>query len=160
MSAKRGGLGTNLDSLIPKSLTVAGNEVAQQNEVLIDDISADSYAYSMERLFVLGLLDSNMIPSPIGLACTKFRIIELENILLILNGYVNDCNIQDMITMAAFASVGISSYINRKDRKYNYTDISCGTSMYPHDEIIEPIFIWDSFVKKIEMDVVIEATTG
>ncbi len=39
MSVKRGGLGTNLDSLIPKSLTVAGNEVAQQNEVSIDDIS-------------------------------------------------------------------------------------------------------------------------
>jgi ParB family chromosome partitioning protein len=39
MSVKRGGLGTNLDSLIPKSLTVAGNEVAQQNEVSIDSIS-------------------------------------------------------------------------------------------------------------------------
>lgn len=39
MSAKRGGLGTNLDSLIPTSLTVAGNEVAQQNEVAIDAIS-------------------------------------------------------------------------------------------------------------------------
>ena len=38
MSAKRGGLGTNLDSLIPTSLTVAGNEVAQQNEVPIDSI--------------------------------------------------------------------------------------------------------------------------
>jgi ParB family chromosome partitioning protein len=39
VSAKRGGLGTNLDSLIPVSLTVAGNEVAQQNEVLISAIS-------------------------------------------------------------------------------------------------------------------------
>ena len=39
MAAKRGGLGTNLDSLIPTSLTVAGNEVAQQNEVPIDSIS-------------------------------------------------------------------------------------------------------------------------
>ena len=39
MSAKRGGLGTNLDSLIPTSLTVGGNEVAQQNEVSIDSIS-------------------------------------------------------------------------------------------------------------------------
>ena len=39
MSTKRGGLGTNLDSLIPTSLTVAGNEVAQQNEVSIDAIS-------------------------------------------------------------------------------------------------------------------------
>jgi len=33
MAVKRGGLGTNLDSLIPTSLTVAGTEVAQQNEI-------------------------------------------------------------------------------------------------------------------------------
>ncbi|CAN2226185.1 Spo0J Stage 0 sporulation protein J (antagonist of Soj) containing ParB-like nuclease domain [Candidatus Nanopelagicaceae bacterium] len=39
MAVKRGGLGTNLDSLIPTSLTVAGTEVAQQNEVLISQIS-------------------------------------------------------------------------------------------------------------------------
>ena len=39
MNAKRGGLGTNLDALIPTSLTVGGNEVAQQNEVSIDSIS-------------------------------------------------------------------------------------------------------------------------
>lgn len=39
MSAKRGGLGTNLDALIPTSLTVDGAEVAQQNEVPIDSIS-------------------------------------------------------------------------------------------------------------------------
>ena len=39
MSAKRGGLGTNLDALIPTSLTVGGDEVAQQNEVSIDSIS-------------------------------------------------------------------------------------------------------------------------
>ena len=37
--AKRGGLGTNLDALIPTSLTVGGSEVAQQNEVAIDSIS-------------------------------------------------------------------------------------------------------------------------
>jgi ParB family chromosome partitioning protein len=39
MAVKRGGLGTNLDSLIPTSLTVNGTEVAQQNEVLISQIS-------------------------------------------------------------------------------------------------------------------------
>ena len=36
---RRGGLGTNLDALIPTSLTVAGQEVATQNEVDIDLIS-------------------------------------------------------------------------------------------------------------------------
>lgn len=39
MSAKRGGLGTNLDSLIPTSLTIGETEVAQQNEVPISSIS-------------------------------------------------------------------------------------------------------------------------
>ena len=38
MSVKRGGLGTNLDSLIPTSLTVGDTEVAQQNEVPISSI--------------------------------------------------------------------------------------------------------------------------
>jgi len=37
--AKRGGLGTNLDALIPTSLMVAGKEVGQQNEIDIDLIS-------------------------------------------------------------------------------------------------------------------------
>jgi ParB family chromosome partitioning protein len=37
--AKRGGLGTNLDALIPTSLTVGGKEVAQQNEIDINLIS-------------------------------------------------------------------------------------------------------------------------
>ena len=38
MAIKRGGLGTNLDSLIPTSLTVAGTEVAQQNEIPVNQI--------------------------------------------------------------------------------------------------------------------------
>ena len=37
--ARRGGLGTNLDALIPTSLTVAGQEVARQDEVDINLIS-------------------------------------------------------------------------------------------------------------------------
>jgi ParB family chromosome partitioning protein len=41
MAQRRGGLGTNLDALIPTSLTVAGQEVAQQNEVDIASISAN-----------------------------------------------------------------------------------------------------------------------
>ena len=39
MSTKRGGLGTNLDALIPTSLTVGGKEVGQQNEIDINLIS-------------------------------------------------------------------------------------------------------------------------
>ena len=41
MAIRRGGLGTNLDSLIPISLTVAGTEVAQQSEVPLNQISAN-----------------------------------------------------------------------------------------------------------------------
>lgn len=38
MSVKRGGLGTNLDALIPTSLTVGGLEVGQESEISIDAI--------------------------------------------------------------------------------------------------------------------------
>ncbi|MSY00990.1 MAG: ParB/RepB/Spo0J family partition protein [Actinobacteria bacterium] len=41
MVARRGGLGTNLDALIPTSLTVDGTEVATQNEVDINSIVAN-----------------------------------------------------------------------------------------------------------------------
>ena len=37
--ARRGGLGTNLDALIPTSLTVARQEVATRDEVAINTIS-------------------------------------------------------------------------------------------------------------------------
>ena len=37
--ARRGGLGTSLDALIPTSLTVGDKEVGQQNEVAITAIS-------------------------------------------------------------------------------------------------------------------------
>lgn len=39
MSVKRGGLGTNLDALIPKSLEVEGRQVGEQNFVSIESIS-------------------------------------------------------------------------------------------------------------------------
>ncbi|CAB4592409.1 unannotated protein [freshwater metagenome] len=39
MATKRGGLGINLDSLIPTSLTVQGTEVATQNEIPLNQIS-------------------------------------------------------------------------------------------------------------------------
>jgi len=39
VSIKRGGLGTNLDALIPTSLSISGMQIAEQNEVSIDSIS-------------------------------------------------------------------------------------------------------------------------
>jgi ParB family chromosome partitioning protein len=38
VSVRRGGLGTNLDALIPTSLSIEGLEVGQQNEVSVDSI--------------------------------------------------------------------------------------------------------------------------
>lgn len=39
MSVKKGGLGTNLDALIPTSLSVGGLQVGEQNEIPLDSIS-------------------------------------------------------------------------------------------------------------------------
>ena len=122
---------------------------------LIDNISIDSYEYSMEKLFILGLIDSNYIPSSLGLASTKFKSLELESIMLVLNGYVHECNIKDIITIAAFSSIGVSAYIH-KNNTYRYTDISCGTSLYSYDDFIEAVFIWNRFNKIIKKNVDID----
>ena len=52
--ARRGGLGTNLDALIPTTLTVGDKEVGQQNEVPISSISPNPRQHV--HILILSLL--------------------------------------------------------------------------------------------------------
>jgi len=69
---------------------------------LLDLPSADSLHESLEKLFVLGAIDSNMVPTPLGFIMNKFRYIPIESIKMILSGYAWKCSISDLATMAAF----------------------------------------------------------
>ena len=64
--------------------------------------SADSLHYSIEKLYVLGAITAESIPTKLGILMSKFRKISLENIRMILTGYYWKVPIMDLIIMAVF----------------------------------------------------------
>jgi HrpA-like RNA helicase len=69
---------------------------------LLDLPSADSLHESIEKLYVLGAINSNMVPTPLGFIMNKFRYIPIESIKMILSGYAWEASISDLVTIAAF----------------------------------------------------------
>jgi len=69
---------------------------------LLDLPSADSIHEALEKLYVLGAINSNMVPTPLGFIMNKFRYIPVESIKMILSGYAWGASISDLSTIAAF----------------------------------------------------------
>lgn len=82
--------------IFPKS-SVSLNELP-----LMDAPSTDSLHYSLDKLFLLGFIDANCIPTQLGIVASKFRFVSLECIKMILAGYAWGAPIIDLITLAAF----------------------------------------------------------
>lgn len=72
------------------------------NVDLLDVPSVDSMHYSLEKLYALGAINSNSIPTLTGFLMNKFRFIKIESIKMILAGFMWDAPIEDLIVMAAF----------------------------------------------------------
>jgi hypothetical protein len=69
---------------------------------LLDLPPADMLHYCIEKLFTLGAIDSNSVPTEIGFIMSKFRFVSIESIRAILAGYAWGAPIIDLITIAAF----------------------------------------------------------
>jgi len=69
---------------------------------LLDLPSADSIHDSLEKLYILGAINSNMQPTALGFVIMKFRFIPIESIKMILSGFAWGASIADLITIAAF----------------------------------------------------------
>lgn len=72
---------------------------------LLDQPSMDSLHTSLDRLYTLGAIDSNVRPTPKGFIMSKFRFVSLESVAMILAGYSWKAPIEDLITIAAFLSI-------------------------------------------------------
>jgi HrpA-like RNA helicase len=83
---------------------------------LLDLPSADSLHTSLEKLFVLGAIDSNSGPTHLGFIMNKFRYISIESVKMILAGYAWKAPISDLVTIAAMINQG-TFLLNRKLRK-------------------------------------------
>lgn len=112
---------------------------------LMDEPSAESLRYAIEKLYLLGaihLSNKEIIPSEIGNLMNKFRNVRIENIRMILAGYQFGGNILDLITIAVFSE----SKIKKRSYKLRQIfDTSEEHAVYLNDSFIDLIFMFDEF---------------
>ncbi len=115
----------------------------------IESPSARSYIYSLEKLYVLGFIDSYCNPTILGVLSTYFRRLSMENIRMIMAGYTHGCNILDLVTISAVLSIGMVF-----GRKYKLREVigkGAEASFYNRtiiaDEFIDILFAWDEFME-------------
>jgi HrpA-like RNA helicase len=127
---------------------------------MLDYPVVDSLGYSIEKLFVLGMIDSYYKPTAIGLATARVSKIPIEITRMILAGYQHGANILDLITIGAFMYIGKKDYIDIKSNvKYNYEttfkknikELEYYNKFFVADDFIESVFIWEDFIDQIEI---------
>ena len=87
---------------------------------LLDNPPVISILNGLHKLYNLGLIYANGYPTKCGLIVNKIRNISLENAIMILSGYIYGCNIMDLITLAAFNTIGKSKLVTTKFKNFNF----------------------------------------
>jgi len=121
---------------------------------LMDSPPADSIHMALEKLFVLGAIDSRGVITKLGLIMNKFRKISFESVKMILSGYMYNIAITDLIVIAmmiadnryiADRDVFNDSKLEGKFCDGNYMkfkrEVAC--------EFIECLNIWNLFMREI-----------
>ena len=122
---------------------------------LLDLPPPDSINYSLEKLYVLGAITSNSIPTILGFIMNKFRYISIESIKMILSGYAWKAAIIDLITIAAFIQFNRSNVITdenkyqeaKKNGIFNLFSLEIKSDLFISDTMIEYILIFNEFQK-------------
>jgi HrpA-like RNA helicase len=131
-----------------------------RNIDMLDYPAVDSLNYSIEKLFVLGMIDSSYKPTAIGLATTRVTKIPIEITRMILAGYQHGANILDLVTIGAFMYVSKTDYIDTRSKvKYNYEttfkknikELEYYNKFFVADDFIESVFIWEDFMDQVEI---------
>jgi HrpA-like RNA helicase len=84
---------------------------------LLDSPPIDNIKFSIEKLFVLGYIDRNLLPTKIGILSEKIRMIPVESKKMILAGYAWGVSINDLVIIAAALTMKKTSLISFKMMK-------------------------------------------
>lgn len=126
----------------------------------LDYPSFDNISHSLEKLYVLGMVDCDLTPTVFGLIASNIIKIDIESVRMILAGYQNGANIMDLITIASFMFIGKRNYKDGRSRnKYKYTslfeksdkEIDYYNKFFVADDFIETIFIWNDLMDQIKI---------
>jgi HrpA-like RNA helicase len=119
---------------------------------LLDKPSADSMHAATEKLFALGAINSNSIPTPVGFVMNRIRKIRIESIRMVLAGYAWKAPVIDLVTIAVFLEAKMSEIFPRALEKNREAAIASGVfTMFPKSSssvrrIKEELYVADDFV--------------
>lgn len=82
---------------------------------LLDFPAVDSIMSAQEKLYSLGFVDHNLVPTKMGMASSFFRL-NMENIRMMFEGYIVGANIADLITIAAILESDPSRLFNTQSK--------------------------------------------
>ncbi len=133
-----------------------------ENLDFIKNPSVDSINYAVEKLYLLGLIDSNIKPTLFGVYANKFKKVSIESIRMILAGYHHNTSVLDLITIASFLYYSHKIFVNKKEYKpRNLFNMKEKENKYYYynvfrDDFIEFLFIWYDYItlcKEIDVDI-------
>lgn len=87
---------------------------------LLDNPPYISINNAINKLYQLGLIFANGYPTPVGILVNKMRNVSIENAIMIISGFIYNCNVLDLITIAAFNMIGKSKLVTSKFKAFNY----------------------------------------
>ncbi len=117
---------------------------------LLDDPPYISINNAMHKLYNLGLIFSNGYPTKTGILVSKLRNLSIENATMVLSGYIYKCNIMDLITIAAFNTIGKSKLVTSKFKSFNFSfmagDNNIKIDKYNYHKLKTRLFINCEFI--------------
>lgn len=107
------------DTVIPQNEIKKYTKIDIKNIELIDDIPYDMLKLGLKKLYTLGYVYNNMYPTKLGMFANKFQKIKLEYVKIILAGYKYGANIEDLIIIVAYLTVGKQNVVSSKFKSFN-----------------------------------------
>jgi HrpA-like RNA helicase len=147
------------DGVISSDVDIGGTFSIDKID-LLDMPAIDSIMYALEKLYVLGLINHNYVPTVMGLAATSVTRIDAESMRMIMAGYQYGANVLDLITIAAFMYARKWDYIDRRaKKKYSYSSVfqkdekqlPYYDKLFIADDFIQCIFIWEDFMEQVQI---------
>ncbi len=139
-----------------------------KNELNVDILNLDfielpsiqMLKFSIEKLHILGYIDSNYNITPIGYYADKFRFISLEARKMIMAGFSHGADILSLVTIAAFAHTQKRYIFEKKfhiqnflTRIYDESEFKYYNKFYIGDDFIDSLCLYNAMVEFIESNI-------
>lgn len=115
---------------------------------LIHTPSSESLQLCFDKLYQLGLIDTNWTPTLSGYLVSRFRKLSIEQSKLILMAYTFDADIMGCIIISSCLAIGAKRLGNYNDLKIDIKDDK--TRFNISDDFIQIILIYETIIEKMQ----------